>query len=239
MPSRPRSIPFPGLAFAGVFLPVLLLGGSLVLGAVRPGYDPLRDALSELGEQGATNALLWDIGGFGGSALLYALYSVAIRAGFGGGWLFRLVVLQAIATAGSGLFSCDAGCPPVAVSTSGWLHTVSGLTYFAVTALLPFVAWRSFRSRTEWRSLASVSLGMGVLLTVLFFIGPALGADRVGLWQRTFLVPAFAWQIALALRLHSVLTVARSGHSAGPLRAETIASAATVDSGARGGDLGT
>jgi hypothetical protein len=159
-------------------------------------------------------------------ALLYAMYSGAIRAAFGGGWVFRLVVIQAIASAGSGVFSCDPGCPPAPVSMSGWLHMV-GLVYFAATALLPFVAWRTFRGRSEFRSLRSVSFGMGVLLTVLFFIGPVVfGADRVGLWQRMFLIPAYAWQIVVALRVHDALNeasgaasdrqVRRAGGLAGP-----------------------
>ena len=203
MPTRIRSLSSSDLALAGVLQPVLLFGGSFLLGALRPGYEPVRDAISELGEQGAANAWLWDLGGFGGMALLYALYSVAIRAAFGGGWLFRLVLIQAIASAGSGLFSCDPGCPPVPQSTSMWGHTISGLTYFAITSVIPFVAWRTFRARTEWRSLAPVSLGVGVILALLFVIGPTLGPDRVGVWQRIDLAVAYAWQIVVALHVRA------------------------------------
>jgi hypothetical membrane protein len=71
----------------------VLVYGSLLFGALRPGYEPMRDAISELGEQGASNALIWDIGGFGGMAVLYALSAAAIRAEFGAGWSCRLVAL--------------------------------------------------------------------------------------------------------------------------------------------------
>jgi hypothetical membrane protein len=201
-----RSLRRSDLALAGMVQPVWLLGGSLLMGALRPGYEPLRDAISELGEQGAANALLWNVGGFGVMAVLYAVYSVAMRAEFGGGWLFLLVAIQAIASAGGGVFSCDPGCPPVPQSPSMWGHTISGLTYFAITSVIPLAAWRPFRARKEWRSLAPASLGVGLLLVLLFFIGPILGPDRVGVWQRVDLVVAYAWQIAVALRLRAVLS---------------------------------
>jgi hypothetical membrane protein len=200
--TRPQ---LPQLALAGIVQPVWMLGGSLVLGATVPGYEPLRDAISELGEQGAATALAWNIGGFGLSAILYALYAVAIRAGFGSGWLLRLAVGQAIFLGASGLFSCDAGCPPVPQSTSMLLHTIAGLAYFAITTVLPVVAWRTFRFRSEWRSLARPSLAVGLVLIGLFFVGPTLGQDRVGVWQRLMLAIAYAWQIAVALRLSRLL----------------------------------
>ena len=53
--------------------------GSIVFGAARPGYDLTR-AISELGQQGWTNAIAWNVLGFGVSGILYALFAVAIRA---------------------------------------------------------------------------------------------------------------------------------------------------------------
>jgi len=192
-------------ALAGVVLPVWFLGGSLVLGALRPGYAPLRDAISELGEKGAPNALIWNIGGFGVVAVLYALYAVAVRAEFGSGWLFRLGVLQAVFIAASAAFNCDPGCPPVPATTTMAGHIIVGLAYFAITTVLPLVAWRAFRQRPEWRPYARPSLAVGVILIALFFIGPTLGEDRVGASQRVVLLIAYAWQIAVALHLHALL----------------------------------
>ncbi len=192
-------------ALAGIIQPIWFLGVSVALGAMRPGYEPLRDAISELGEKGATTALIWNIGGFGLAALLYALYAVAIRAGFGPGWLFGLAASQAILIAASGMFNCDPGCPPVPQSVTMLLHTLVGLTYFAITTLLPVVAWRTFRHRPEGRSFARPSLAVGLVLVTMFFIGPALGEDRVGVWQRVVLLIAYAWQMAVAIRLHGLL----------------------------------
>lgn len=193
------------VALAGIVQPIWILGGSAVVGALRPGYEPLRDAISELGERGAATSLAWNLGGFGVAALLYALYAVAVRVGLSDGWTFRLVALQAILLAGSGAFACDPGCPMVPRSTTMWLHTIFGLGYFATTTLLPLVAWRALRHRAEWQALSRASLGAGAILIVLFVVGPSLGEDRIGLWQRTFLVAAYAWQAAIAWHLSRLL----------------------------------
>lgn len=192
-------------ALAGVVLPVWFLGASLVFGALRPGYAPLRDAISELGEKGAPNALVWNIGGFGIVALLYGLYAIALHAGFGSGWLFRLGVLQAIFIAAGASLNCDPGCPPVPQTTTMLGHMIVGLAYFAINTVLPLVGWRTFRHRPEWRPYARPSLAAGVILVGFFFIGPILGEDRVGAWQRAVLVIAYAWQVAVALHLHAQL----------------------------------
>ena len=189
------------LAFAGALQPAWLLGGSIAFGALRPGYDATR-AISELGEQGYALAVAWNVVGFGGAALLYGLYAVAVGAVFGRGWLFWLTAAQAVTIAGGGLFSCDPGCPPVMSTPQGWLHAAFGLPYFAVTSALPLVAWRVFRSLPDWRPLAPVSLAAGLLLVLLFVAGPfVFGAERVGLYQRTALALAGVWAAAVALRL--------------------------------------
>lgn len=197
--------PSPLLALAGALTPIWILGSAVVFGAFRPGYDA-NHAISELGQQGSANAVAWNIVGFGGTALLYALYSVAIAAVIGRSWVYRLTVLQALAVAGSSLFGCDPGCPPSMVTWQGWAHTVTGLTYFAATCVLPVVAWRTFRQKDDLRPLARVSLAAGILLTALFFAGPLLfGSEHVGIWQRTTLVMSGAWASAVALRLWALL----------------------------------
>ncbi len=195
----------PWLALAGVLVPVWLLGGSLLIGALRPGYDPLRDSLSELGEQGAPTALVWNVGGFGVIAVFYAAYSVAVFAGFGARLIVLLTALQTILIAASASFDCDPGCPPVPETTRMLGHIIVGLAYFGITCVLPLAAWRTFRRRKEWRSYARPSLIVGFILVVLFLVGPALGEDRVGVWQRVTLLIALSWQAAIAIRLHALL----------------------------------
>lgn len=201
----------PRFALAGVLEPIWLFGLSIALGLLRPDYEPFRDSISELGQRGAPNALLWNVGGFGVVALLYAGYAIAVRGWFGSGWLFRLTVLQAIFIAAGASFNCDVGCPAVPQSGTMLGHMIAGLVYFAVTCVLPLVAWRTFRGRSEWVSYARPSLLVGLVLVALFVVGPFLGQDRVGVWQRTTLVVASAWQIAVALRLRGLLQRSATG----------------------------
>ena len=196
-------------ALAGALEPIWFLGGSIVFGAARPGYD-LTHAISELGQQGSTNAIAWNVLGFGISGILYALFAVAIGDGIGRGWLFRLTVAQAVLITAGGTFSCDPGCPPIMSSWQGWAHTVVGLSFFAVTSVLPLVAWRAFLPRPEWRALSVISLLVGLTVVALFFAGPFLfGAERVGLYQRLTLGICGAWSVAVAVRLYRVASEIR------------------------------
>lgn len=198
---NPRGRSLQLFALAGPLALIWILGGSVAFGALRSGYDASH-AISELGAQGSANAAVWNVVGFGGTALLYGLYSIAIAAEFGRGWLYRLALVQVVAIAASGLFSCDPRCPPAMTSWQGWAHTVAGLAYFGVSCVLPLVAWRVFRSRDEWRSLAPISLVAGIVLVGLFLAGPfAFGPELVGFWQRTTLVLVAAWTAVVALRL--------------------------------------
>ncbi len=209
---------------AGALQPVWVLGGAVGFGALRAGYDASH-AISELGQQGSAYAVIWNVVGFGGSALLYVLSAAAIGAALGRGWLFRLTAVQAATIAASGTFSCDPGCPPVMSSWQGWAHTVFGLTAFAVTCVIPLVAWRTFRRRVEWRSLAPISLAVGVVLVGLFLVGPFLfGPERVGFWQRITLVIAGAWAAVVALRLWRLLPAGGdAGGRSEPVTARTAA----------------
>ena len=224
MPTQRQLLPW--FALAGVLQPFWLFGLSISLGLLRPGYEPLRDAISELGERGAPNALLWNVGGFGVTAALYAAYAIAIRGWFGSGWLFRLTVLQAIFFAASASFNCDAGCPAVPQSGTMLGHIIAGLVCFAITCVLPLVAWRTFRGRWEWASYVQPSLLVGLVLVALFVVGPFLGQDRVGVWQRSTLAVAYAWQIAVALRLRGLLQRPQPGSTDPGWRAGDAADAA-------------
>lgn len=201
-------------ALAGALQPVWLLAGAAVVGTLRAGYDATH-AISELGEQGSQHAVVWNLAGFGVAALLCGLFALAIRDAVGGGWLFRVLALQAGFLGASGVFGCDPGCPPLMTSWQGWAHTVVGLAYFALTWIAPLAAWRTLRSRHEWRSLARVSLAAGVILIGLFFTGPLLfGPALVGVWQRITIATAGVWTTTVALRLWqltSPVAAARAG----------------------------
>jgi hypothetical protein len=195
----------PLLALAGGIQPIYFLGVVTLFGALRAGYS-IDHAGSELGQQGSENAIAFNIVAFGGGALLYGLYAIAVATYFGRGWLFWLTLGQAVTMGSSGVFSCDPGCPQVMVTPVGWGHTAFGLTYFVIAVILPAFAAREFRRRPEWRSFAAASVITCLVLVVLFVTGPTVfGAAHIGLWQRLTLAILAAWSIPVALRLHRLL----------------------------------
>lgn len=181
------------LALAGALEAAWILGLSLLLGLLKTGYDPTRDPISRLGEQGSLPPLLWNVGGFAVAALLCALYAIGIADRFG--WkAFALATLaQSVTIGGGAVFSCEHGCTPV--------HNGFGLTYLAITCLVPFIAAWSFRRRDGWRRTMRGSLIVGALLVALFIAALFVGGDRLGLWQRLVLFPALGWQAWISIRI--------------------------------------
>src|SRR4029078_13039391 len=72
---------------------------------------------------------------------------------------------------------------------------------FACFAVLPIAAWRRFRRLPEWADLSGASLVVGAVLVGWLLLLPNFGATQLGLWQRVFLVVAFAWQVIVASRI--------------------------------------
>jgi len=49
------------LALAGIIGPILFVVGIWIFGLMRPGYDPIRQHISELGEVGSPNAGIFNL----------------------------------------------------------------------------------------------------------------------------------------------------------------------------------
>ena len=178
------------LAAAGMVMPFWFLGFATILGLTRAGYDPLRDPISGLGAQGVANALIWQLGGFFVSGLLELAYAGALWS------TFRDVSMTALMLAVAALLAVSAAAPmPTQV------HMVAGLLVFACFAVLPIAAWRRFRRLPEWADLSGASLVVGAVLVGWLLLLPNFGATQLGLWQRVFLVVAFAWQVVVASRI--------------------------------------
>lgn len=183
----------PRLAIAGVVMPFWILGFSTILGLTRAGYDLVSDPISRLGAQGATNSLVWQLGGFFAAATLELCYAGALWAVFRRSWVPALMV--AIAA----LLAVSSAAPLGSRLTQ--VHMIAGILVFACLALIPLAARREFRRRPEWADLSRGSVAVGVLLVVWFLLEPNFEASRLGFWQRAFLVVALGWQVVVALRV--------------------------------------
>jgi len=197
---------------AGTVGPVLFFVVLLVEGAVRPGYRPLRDTISELslGPRGwiqTANFLVFGI--------LFMVFARGVKASLDdsraarlGGTLLSVMGLGVI---GCGLFRAEPW-PPSSMSVTGVLHLLCAMVL--VFALLPVatgVMVRAFAADVRWRSLGPATRLTSFVTLALLVGGIALmsppgqpsriGNDYAGLIQRVDVAVFLAWQMSVARRL--------------------------------------
>ncbi len=182
------------LAICGIVGPILFIVVILVFGLLRPGYDPIRQYMSELGEIDAPNAIAFNM-----AAFLLGLMMIAfafglhrgISEGKGSKLVPILIAVSGVGWVGASIFRCDVGC--LNESVTGTMHGLIGM--FAVLPLLiaPLAILPRLKKDNRWQSYRPFSLIMGALAVPFFCvmfsaeISPALEPYR-GLLQRlTFL----------------------------------------------------
>lgn len=185
MNSAPRS------AWGGVVGPVAFVAAWLVGGAMRRGYSPLNDAISQLAARGAPTRPVMTAGlvGFGVGIPAYA---VALRASVPGpAW--TTAVGTGLATLGVAAFPLHASARTDAV------HTGLAVLAYATLAATPVLASRPLRDSGHPRAAtSSVATGVasGLCLAASTF-GPAHGLlQRVGLTLGdAWLAASAAWML--------------------------------------------
>jgi len=195
-----------GCLWAGIAAPLVLAVASLVAGRLQPSYSHLHQFISELGASGARYGAVMNYGGLIPAGALTLLFALAMYRGTKGHLALRgssvLVALIGIGRSGAGFFSCDPGCSMAAMSPDAQLHVAFGLLAFGSGVFAPLLfAWgirRQGRGPLFWLSL-TVGLLSAVLVPVLFRGSP--GTPYAGTLQRSLLVLAYGWIVAVALAL--------------------------------------
>jgi hypothetical protein len=203
----------------GLVAVVLYVGGWLVAGAVRDGYDAREQAISELFELGAP----WSSRGpltFGllVSGVAFLLLAPALhRALPGRGRLGpALVVLAGVGTLGVLAAPCTAGCPGFgATPTDTWHVITAGLGYGALASAPLAFAWRLRVSAPTLARWSTIIGGTSVVLFVVHVSG--IVPVATGLQQRVFNTAADLWYVLVAVWLLRHAPVGPAG--AGPTEA--------------------
>lgn len=177
--------------------------GLTALGFFKPGYDPIRSTLSELGERGGANAgiasVVFILIGLAEVFLAVGLYvrSRPSKAAFAGSVL--LAVNGIFDYIGSGIFPCDAGGRYESVS--GQIHflvSVIGMSVMVFPAFFLACAFRKGGRRGHAKlsfAAAFVLLAGAVLFNYAFFTEAAW----LGLAQRILDYSYWTWLFLLAL----------------------------------------
>src|SRR5512143_2435101 len=171
--ARGRVVATRTLLWAGVVGPVAFVMTFLVLGAVRPGYDPVRHFVSllSIGEGGWIQVANFLLGGVSFIALGAGLGRAWPRTGLVR-WVPRLVVLAGAALIACGVFTADPalgyppGTPsgiPANISWHGGLHYLGAVLVFVGLAVAMVIAARS-GPRLAGRAWTAYSLGSAIVL---------------------------------------------------------------------------
>lgn len=192
-PRRIRQLRLGGLF--GVASPLVYITMWLVAGAIRPGYDPVSQAISELAEQGSSTKPAMTVGfiAFGLAAFPFA---VAVRRLFGSTALYWTAVVCGLGTIGAALFPCSPGCPGPGSTVTDTGHMLFATVGYAALMACPLLAGRITWQRPGWRGYTAASLGIGVVATaglVVWALG--LGGPYGGALQRSFNTLADVWWI--------------------------------------------
>jgi len=179
-------------AVCGVLAPTAFVGAWVVGGLLTEGYDPVREAISQLAREGAPTRILMTSGlvAFG---VLLPVWAVVLGARLGS----RSV--QGAATV-AGLATLAVAALPLTREPGGTqdlLHAVAAGTGYLAMALTPLLAVRPLRSAGRPR--AAVASAVVGATSGAALIGTLLVEDAAGGLQRLGLGVVDGWHVVAAV----------------------------------------
>ncbi len=204
-------------AAAGIIGPIFFAVIVIVLGYQWAGYNPLSQAISELGATNAPNMSIQTLNfAILGILTLVFAFGLALYDRH-----FRpasvLVGVYGLGASLAAVLPCDPGCLVTSTSIVQIAHSLDALISFIALTVAPLLFWRSGKTLPLWTKTAAWSLRVAIVSI------PLLGAYLVvevlslspytGLLQRVFLGLLFAWMIMIAVHLSRVNTPQLEGTS--------------------------
>lgn len=198
-------------AYAGIATPIVWFALLLTAGALVPGYDPIRQYMTELTDGPTWGLVLAD---FFLGALLIAIFGAGLWSALGRDGvataIAALVLVKAASTLGTGLVHGDVD--PLVRTASGQMHNMLiavGNVALAIAALV--AAWR-MPSLAGWSGLRGYNIATAVLVVLLLVALATLttaGTGRAdaplagvgGLLQRLSMLAADLWPAVIGWRL--------------------------------------
>jgi len=192
-------------AIAGLAGPVLFGLLSTIAGLLWPGYDPVRQTISQLalGPQGRLQTAVFFLLSFLAMLFVIGLYpnvrdGIRLRIGI------TLLFLSGFGFLLIGIFPND---PPETIMTlRGLIHQT---TIEAISILFPFACFPivpSLKHDPRWENLATYTFITGVLGIILDIIGGMILLTHwlepwFGLYERILTANALVWLEVMAIRL--------------------------------------
>ena len=174
-------------AIGGIIGPAVFVAAWAAVGASRPGYSPVHDAISRLAAVGAPRRG-WMTAGFATFGVAVPAYSVALRRSVSG--------VAALTAAATGVATLLVGLLPLdrSAAVDRW-HAVAAVAGYVTLAATPLLAAAPLGARAgnRWRRGSQVA---GVTAAVL--LGASVAGIATGLTQRTGLLAGDLWVAASA-----------------------------------------
>jgi len=192
--------------WAGAIIPLWLLVGVTIASSFYPGYDHVRQALSELGAVGSpVHRLSPAINNFP-IGILCLLFALGLWRSAGKSNLIGvtalLVAIHGLGSIGAGLYSCDPGCRPPQPSASQIIHNLSGLA-MCLSLLAANSLWvargKRFGVSANFHKLSLLALI--ITLVTLPLMGASIQWGLFGVFQRINYGTQVIWLMGLALQL--------------------------------------
>jgi hypothetical membrane protein len=172
--------------------PTVFVASWAALGAVKDGYSPLHDPISDLAAVHASTRVVMTVA-FVVFTIGLACYSCALRSALAGpAWIAALTT--GIATLGVAAFPLDHSST---VDTAHGVFAGTGYVTLAATALLS-IAPLARIERKPWAVGAAIAGGTSAIALALTLTG-----SLHGLFQRSGLTAGDIWVVASALAIHA------------------------------------
>jgi hypothetical membrane protein len=192
----------------GIIGPILFTGVVIILGLLRPGYSHVSQAISELGENGAPNAIIQDTNFiiFGLLVIAFA-YGLHRAIGYGKGSKVGPILIALF----GGVAAIGAGIFPI----PNPLHAPVSIFGFITLMVATFIISRRLGQDPRWQGYRKYSLATGVIAVVLFLVllSNVKGGPWFGALQRLFLADLFIWMEVMAIHLLRISSQTHSLHT--------------------------
>ncbi len=187
---------------AGIAAPIVWAAAWIYCGSIRPSYNPITQAISELAERGSATESVMRITAFYLPGVLIVIFGVLLLTRLAVLPVAVLLIVNGVSRLTAGTFPCDPGCPVPGSSVSQVVHNAAGMLN-AITLLAAALFCSFHLRRIGHHRFASYSLVSAIVGTV-FLVLMAMNAhtrSHVGLFQRLSFGIMQLWLGAFALSI--------------------------------------
>lgn len=191
------------VALAGIIAPLLLVLVYTIDGFLRPGYAPVRQAVSDLGRGANSWIFTVDFVVFGVLVMFFALgFPQSI-----GPALKRssvnvstvLLVLTGLASISVGVFAESIPGNPTTYGI-GVAHVISAFSLFCSSAVAFLIIGWQLRKHPDWHAYGWYSFLTGFLVLFLLLLSFLVFTSIFGLVERLLIMADFAWYVVMGGR---------------------------------------